>query len=84
MFLQVHQPIKVTSVLMEQQRALIKTTSEGLKAVQQAEQILETQLEVPDLGNDTVSDLTSIALLTKLYIIVMIIALNTLLRPQSN
>ena len=83
MFLQVQQP-KVTSVLTEPQRALISTISEGQKAVQQAEQILETKLEVPDLGNDPVSDLTSIALLTKLYVIVMIIALNTLLRPQSN
>jgi hypothetical protein len=82
-FLQVQQP-KVTSVLTEPQRALISTISEGQKAVQQAEQILETKLEVPDLGNDPVSDLTSIALLTKLYVIVMIIALNTLLRPQSN
>jgi len=62
-FLQVQQP-KVTSVLTEPQRALISTISEGQKAVQQAEQILETKLEVPDLGTDPVSDLTSISLLT--------------------
>lgn len=52
--LQVQQP-KVTSVLTEPQRALISTISEGQKAVQQAEQILETKLEVPDLGTDPVS-----------------------------
>ena len=51
--LQVQQP-KVTSVLTEPQRALISTISEGQKAVEQAQEILETKLEVPDLGTDPV------------------------------
>ena len=49
----VQQP-KVTSVLTEPQRALISTISDGQKAVEQAERILETKLEVPDLGTDPV------------------------------
>ena len=45
----------MTSVLTEPQRALISTISEGQKAIHQAEVILETKLEVPDLGTDPVS-----------------------------
>lgn len=41
-------------MLTEPQRALISTISEGQKAVEQAERILETKLEVPDLGTDPV------------------------------
>lgn len=44
-------------MLTEPQRALISTISEGQKAIQQAEVILETKLEVPDLGTDPVSGL---------------------------
>ncbi|XP_059352131.1 talin-2-like isoform X2 [Daphnia carinata] len=50
----VQQP-KVTSVLTEPQRALISTISEGQKAVEQAEHILDTKLQVPDLGSDPAS-----------------------------
>ncbi|KAK4020002.1 hypothetical protein OUZ56_001999 [Daphnia magna] len=50
----VQQP-KVTSVLTEPQRALISTISEGQKAVEEAEHILDTKLQVPDLGSDPAS-----------------------------
>ena len=45
----------MTSVLTEPQRALISTISEGQKAVEEAERILDTKLQVPDLGTDPVS-----------------------------
>lgn len=50
---QVLQP-KITSVLTEPQRALISTIDDGQKAVDEAEKILDTKLEVPDLGTDPV------------------------------
>lgn len=42
-------------MLTEPQRALISTISEGQKAVEEAERILDTKLQVPDLGTDPVS-----------------------------
>jgi len=50
----VHQP-KITSVLTEPQRALISTISDGKNAIDEAEKILDTKLEVPDLGSDPAS-----------------------------
>lgn len=63
----------MTSVLTEPQRALISTISDGQKAVEQAERILETKLEVPDLGTDPVrkQNLFLLYFLDKLFLILL-------------
>lgn len=42
-------------MLTEPQRALVSTISEGQRAVEEAERILDQKIEVPDLGTDPVS-----------------------------
>lgn len=42
-------------MLTEPQRALVSTISDGQKAVEEAERILDQKIQVPDLGTDPVS-----------------------------
>lgn len=53
---------KITNVLTEPQRALLSTIDDGHKAIDEAEKILDTKVEVPDLGTDPVSVFSVLAL----------------------